>query len=204
MIYLIGGSPRSGKTTFAKLLAQKLNCELISLDNLRKEEINRIGKELAEKKFVFEKIYKNDNDDFFQNYTPKEILDYEKKEAINFWSDIEKIIEENITKNSIIIEGVQLLPEFLEKYKNNPNIKILFFYKKDKGLIFEGFSKNKNEDDWLLNNTKNNTTLKKAAETYAFYGEYFEKETKKYGFESINTEKEFNKIITDKLSFYKK
>ena len=34
MIYLVGGAPRSGKSTFAKLLSQKLKISLIETDLL--------------------------------------------------------------------------------------------------------------------------------------------------------------------------
>jgi 2-phosphoglycerate kinase len=195
MLYLIGGAPRCGKTTFAKLLSQKLNCAFISADDVRKEEIEKLGA-TAKEKFPFEATYANDNDIFFQNYSAEEILAGEIKEAHSLWPRMEEIIEASLKQNSnAIIEGVQLLPDFLEKYKNNSNVKIVFFYKKDEQLISEGFHKSKDEEDWLLINTKDPVTFEKAAKTYSLYGKYFETEAKKHGFESVNMEHDF----TEKL-----
>ena len=195
MIYLIGGSPRSGKTILAKKMARRLNCELILIDDIRKKEIKRLGRKDSVKYFPFEKIYKN-NDDFFQKYSPKEILDCEIKEAKSIWPKIKAIISKSLKDNlQIVIEGVQLLPEFLEKYKTNSAVKIIILYKKNKKLLQEGFHKNKNKNDWLVIETKNKKTFRKAAETYSFYGNFFEKEARKHGFASENTEKDFKKTI---------
>ena len=198
-IILIGGSPRSGKTTFAKALSQKLDCERISIDDLRKSEIERLGKEKSLEEFVFERVYDN-NDDFFQKYSPEEILEFEMQDAKALWSIIEEIIQSKLNQNSpTIIEGVQLFPELLEKYKNNPEIKIFLLYKKDKDLIAEGFHKNEDADDWLLNNTHNPKTFEHVAETFSLYGDFFEREAKKHDFVAINTEEDFEDKIKQLL-----
>lgn len=190
-IILIGGSPRSGKTTFAKALSQKLGCELISIDDLRKSEIERLGKEKSLKRFVFERVYDN-NDNFFQKYSPEEVLQLEMQDAKTLWPIIEETIQSKLNQNSpAIVEGVQLFPELLEKYKDNPKIKIFLLYKKDKDLIAEGFHKNEDADDWLLNDTHNQKTFEHVAETFSFYGDFFEREAKKYDFVAINTEEDF-------------
>lgn len=195
MIYLIGGSPRSGKTIFSKMLAQKLNCNLISIDDLRKKEIKKLSRKEAFKSFPFEKIYKN-NDDFFQKYSPKEILEWDLKDAQALWLKIDENIKKNLKKEStVVIEGVQLFPEFIKRYKNNSLIKLLLFYKKDEKLMLEGFLRNKDRNDWLMNNTNNPKTFNRAAKTYSFFGKYLEKESKKYDIAAINTEKDFNKVI---------
>lgn len=201
-IILIGGSPRSGKTTFAKSLSNKLGCELISIDDLRKSEIERLGKEESLKRFIFERVYDN-NDNFFRNHSAKEILELEIQDAKALWPIIEETIQSKLNQNSpAIVEGVQLFPELLEKYKNNPEIKIFLFYKKDKNLIAEGFHKNEDADDWLLNDTHDPKTFEHVAETFSFYGDFFEREAKKYDFVAINTEENFeNKIkqLLDRL-----
>jgi 2-phosphoglycerate kinase len=203
MIYLIGGSPRSGKTSLAKKMAFKLNCKLISVDDVRNEEIKLLDDKEAIKKFPFAMVYKN-NDDFFQKYTSEEVLAWEIKDAKAIWSKMEKIIDDNIkNKSQVVIEGVQLLPEFLEKYNKNSSVIIWFLYKKDKKLILEGFHKNKKDDDWLVNETKDQITFIKAADAFSLYGEFFERETQRRNFKSINTEYNFEKIIDNLIEVIK-
>lgn len=196
MLYLIGGSPRSGKSILSQELSQKLNCELVSVDAIRKLMISKISEQELTSKFSFEKMYTGNNDEFFGKYSPKEILTAEIKEAEALWPEVEKIINDNLlAEYEAVIEGVQLLPKLLKKFKNNKNIKIVYLYKKDKKLIKQAFAKNSKNNDWILNNTKQQITLEKAALTFSFYGDYFKSETKKYSLNSINTENDFkNKI----------
>lgn len=167
------------------------------MDDIRKEEIQKLTEEQARKIFPFEDVYES-NDDFFQKYSSREILDWEILDAKALGFKVEETINKKLKQDDVVIEGVQLLPDLLENYNQNPFIKIFIFYKKDKEAILEGFHKNDNKDDWLLHGTHDKKTFEKAAEAFSYYGEFFEREAEKRGFVAINTEKNFE-ITIDSL-----
>lgn len=193
MIYLIGGSPRGGKSILSRKLSKKLNVPYVSTDNLRLVIIPYFkGKEKA-KGFPFIKMFDTSStDDFFRKYSGKQQLSADLKEASSIWPGTKSLINHLLEcKMDYIIEGVQLLPNLVKEFKNNKNIKIVFLTKTDEKKICEGLLKNKNNSDWLLDNIKKEKTVSLAAKAFLEYGKYIQKEAEKYGFEVFNTEDDF-------------
>lgn len=206
MIYIIGGSPRSGKTIVAKKLSKELSCSKLSIDDLRPVIIKCIPKKELRQKFPFKVMYYGDNDNFYEKYLSGDILKAEITEAKSLWPGVAEFIKNKaLSKRDFIIEGVQLLPALvntLRKEKFWREIKTVYLIRTDKGLILEGIKKNKAKNDWLLVNTKNHKTLERAAEQLSVEGKYLYEEALKYKFKTINTEKNFNqklKEATDRL-----
>lgn len=105
MIYLVGGAPRSGKSTFSKLLSQKLKISLIETELLT---------------------------DIFQENAPEYGLKYDSDYELRklkfdpILKSIIKYFEEN--NEDQIIEGDMILVENLDQYlKISKNIKPIFF-----------------------------------------------------------------------------
>jgi hypothetical protein len=105
MIYLVGGAPRSGKSTFAKLLSQKLKISLIETDLLT---------------------------DIFQENAPEYGLKYDSDYELRklkfdpILKSLIKYFERN--NEDQIIEGDMILVENLEQYlKISKRIKPIFF-----------------------------------------------------------------------------
>ena len=203
MIYLIGGSPRGGKSILSRKLSKKLNLPYISTDNLRLVVLPYFNSKERDRKFPFIKMYDSVGiDKFFQKYSGKEMLMADIQEAKSIWPGMESFINHLLVcKMDYIIEGIHLLPKFVEKYKNNASVKIIFLTKTNEDKIYQGFFKNKNNSDWLMGNTKNDETIRLAAKAMGEYGKYFIKETEKYDSKCFNTDGDFNNALNDAIKY---
>ena len=193
MIYLIGGSPRVGKSILSRKLSKTLGVSYISTDILRLVVLPYSKGKNKDKNFPFIKMFDPATiDKLFQKYSGQEQLKADLREARSTWPGIKSLIDHLLVcKSDYIIEGVHLLPSFVKEYKNNKNVKIAFLAKIDEEKIYQGLLRNKNNSDWLTDNSKNNETILMAAESLTYYGKFFLKETEKYGFKCFNTENNF-------------
>ncbi|PIR44296.1 hypothetical protein COV23_00670 [Candidatus Wolfebacteria bacterium CG10_big_fil_rev_8_21_14_0_10_31_9] len=193
MLYLIGGSPRGGKTILSRKLSKALNVPYVSTDNLRLVVLPYFKGKDKDKNFPFIKMFDSAAiDKFFQLYTGQEMLKADLREARSIWPGMESFIEHLLVcKMDYIIEGIHLLPNFVKKYKGNENVNIAFLTKIDEEKIYKGLLQHKNNSDWLMDNTKNKETILLAAKSLYDYGKFFLKETEKYGFKCFNTEDNF-------------
>jgi 2-phosphoglycerate kinase len=193
MLYLIGGSPRGGKSILSRKLSKALTVPYVSTDNLRLVVLPyHKGKE-KDKNFPFIKMFDSVAiDKFFQKYSGQEMLRADLQEAKSIWPGMKSLIDHLLVcKMDYIIEGIHLLPNFVKQYKDNKNVKIVFLTKVDEGKIYKGLLRNKNNSDWLMDNTKNKETILLVAKSLNDYGKFFLKETEKYGFKCFNTEDKF-------------
>ena len=126
MIYLIGGSPRGGKSQLSRMLSKKLNIPYISTDNIRPLISPYFTKEQQQKILPFEEMFNIDKiDQYFEKYSGKEILKADIVEAKTLWLGIDHLIKYLlICKMDYILEGVVLLPKLTQNFKDCPNIKI--------------------------------------------------------------------------------
>ena len=109
MIYLIGGIPRSGKSTLAKMLSRNRRISWISSDTL--ESIVRVHTASVNypKQFpknIMQQRTKQSNDLMYERYTSKEIMQAYVKQAKASWKALETLIECEIKEgNDFIVEG---------------------------------------------------------------------------------------------------
>ncbi len=195
MLYLISGSPRAGKSTLSRMLAKKLNIGYLSTDNIRPMLWALYKGKEKDRLFPFEKMFDpTDIDTYYQKYSHKEIFAADLIETKSIWKSTESLIDYFLLCNmDYIVEGIHLLPKLVKKYRGDNRIKIIYLIKSDKDKILDGLKRNKDNKhhDWLAHNAKHEETLATASESIALYGQYFEKEAKKYGLECINTEDGF-------------
>ncbi len=201
MIYLIGGSPRSGKSILAKRLARKINCPWISIDDLRFFASPYVKKD----KLPFDRMYPNDTDLFFSKFRPQKIIRAEIVESHTLWPGVKSLIKHRIAcQQDFIIEGVQLLPKLVDALKKEKfwnDIKIVYLVKINKNNILNGFKQSRIQNDWVIDNAKSEKTLLKATEVFSQYGKYFQKEAEKYGFKVFVLDKSF-KTKLNKVASY--
>jgi 2-phosphoglycerate kinase len=199
MIYLIGGSPRSGKTILSKKLAKALDIPHLSTDYLRLIVMPYFKGEDKNENFPFEKMFDLAGiDKFFNDYSGQEMLEADIREAKTLWPGIKSFIDHLLLcKTDYIIEGVHFLPNLVSQFKDDKNFKIILLAKTDSDKIFSGLLQNKNGGDWIADNIKDDKTLLSAAKSLSEYGKYFVEESKKYGFTCINTEDNFLGRIED-------
>jgi len=203
MIYLIGGSPRCGKSILSKKLAKKIDAQFFGCDYLRSIVMAYISKEELNSKFPFVKMYDDighNNKVFFENNTAEQILNADLVEARTLWRGIREFVNQKAMLNrDIVIEGVQLLPELvneLRKEKYFRNIKVVYLIKEGENDILAGFAKNI-QNDWLMSDTVDEKTLHCAIKMVQVYSLYFKKEAKKYGFSVFNTEGDFEPKLNE-------
>jgi len=207
MIFLIGGAPKTGKTTLAKKLSKVINISWISVDIIRQIARKYTDPSLHEKMFpintIVKKIPKN-NDLLYARYSIQEIIDACQKQGVSCYEAIEIM---TISNAEFIIEGHQVTPELVEKllakYGKKKLIKAIFLSKTNRKKIVQGFIKNPAPDDWIITATKDReTTFPKIAEMIAQYSAYFEFEVQKYGLELIKTDEDFDAKIQSAISYF--
>jgi 2-phosphoglycerate kinase len=205
MIYLIGGSIRSGKTTTARLLAKKLGIAWIQTDSLRYVVRAHCPKKEIYKKFPFKKMDALAGNLIFDKYTAKEFATAEITESKTIWPGLLAFINHVYkTREDCVIEGVHLLPSLVHKIKNDPifkELRIVYLVKKDLDNIIDGLRKNNTRHDWLADIIKTQSGLTGAAKAVREEGLYFEKEAKKFGFDIILTESNFKSQINKAVKY---
>lgn len=193
MVYLIGGSPRGGKSFLSRKLSQKLNIPYISTDNLRLVVMPYFTGRDKYKNFPFEKMFDlSAIDKYFKNYTGRDMLKADIKEAKTICPGVKSLVHHLLAcKMDYIIEGVHLLPSLIQSFKSNKNVRIVFLTKLDENKILNGLVQNKNNNDWITSNVKEAKTISMAAKSLCVYGRFFVAETRKHGFKCFNTEDDF-------------
>lgn len=206
MIYLIGGSPRCGKTILAKKIASSKKVSWISTDAIHPIILNSLPKAQIKSKFPQSAMKTPKNKFRFDVYSHKAMNDAQWIEAKTMWPGTKALIRQLIGREQdYIIEGVHLLPKFTNELRNTDfwkNIRIVYLVKRDLNKIIKDFPKNKNEYDWMLPSIIGDTTrLQKAAEMVQTKSEYFYKEAKKYNFKVFNTDTNFEQKLLDAKSY---
>jgi 2-phosphoglycerate kinase len=204
MIYLIGGPPRSGKTTLAKKLSKKLKIGWISADTL--ESIVREytpQKDLAKlfPKNVLRNKTKSSNDLMYFQYSGQQIMQSYLKQGKAIWKAIEAFVSDNINEgHDFVIEGHQIHPQLvatLSRQFKISELRSIFLVKEDINSIVSGALKNKAKNDWFLKQTKDPKTYIKIATMLSLFGKHTKKEAKRYGYNVLVMDDNFNKMLLE-------
>ncbi len=205
MIYLIGGSPRWGKTTLAQKLSKELSIPYLSTDYFRLMMIPYFSWEEKDVRFPFEKMENQSGIIWlYRDHSGKELLDADLHEADFLWTGISVFITHlMICRKDYIIEGVHFLPRLISQYRENKDIKSLILTKTDDQKILHWLRENRNNGDWIADNIKDDATLWNAAKCLAEYGKYFEDESKKYDLPFLSTEDDFFRTLDHAIELLK-
>ena len=138
---------------------------------------------------------KRSNDIAYTNYTSKEIVKLYTAQAKATYDAIDMVSISEITDgNDYIIEGYQIEPQLvnnLMKKYGKENFRCVFLIKKDVNKFIEGIKKSTTPNDWIIACTENESTYHKIAKMISEYGNFFEKESKKYGLQVFNMDDDF-------------
>ena len=209
MIYLIGGPPRTGKTTLAKKLSKRLGISWLSTDTLEVVSRAYVNKSEWEKKYPYTFMRRNhgnrNNDYFYREYSAEKIISALKKQAKTAVPAIDNFIANEIANgNDFILEGYHLDPALVNKLVRKfgkKNFKVVFLTKLDSQKFAEDVYKSTTPNDWLLVLTKKAETFVKVGHMVAKYGDYFEKEAKRFKFRIINTDSNFKKQLQAAVNY---
>ena len=198
MIYLIGGPPKCGKTTLAKRLAKLKGIPWVSTDTLQSVIKPYMDQKDISKKFPTSSQRCNNNDEKYSQYSTNEIIEAYKQQAKTSYQAIDMFAICEITDgNDFIIEGYHIEPELVAelniKYPNK--LKSIFLIKTDETKFVDDIKKSTTPNDWIIARTNKEETYDKIAKMICEYGEFFEKESEKYGFKVLNMDNDFDKQI---------
>ena len=212
MIYLIGGPPRSGKTTLAKTLAKKLRISWISTDTLEVVSRSYIPKSQWQKVYPYSYLRRKggarNNDEFYEKYSTNKIIQVLKEQTKSTYKAIDAMIANEIDNgNDYIIEGYHLVPGFVQKLikaHGKKNIRTLSLTKFDPKKFAIDVHKSNTPNDWLIVLTKKEDTFLKIGKMVAKYSSYFENKANKYGFRVLNMDNNFASQIKKGVNFLAK
>lgn len=205
MIYLIGGSPRCGKTKVAKSLAERTHIPWFPADYLGSVVLQYIPEDKRDAKFPLSAIRDiNPSSDFrYSNYTPEQIVDFYHTQAESVWSGLEAFIQYAAhDEQDFILEGYQITPELIARLDDDTkkSIKVVFLYKQDLEDIEAGLKKNVDPGDWLIKNTQDESTFAKVAEMISVFGTRTLREAEKHKMPVFNMDGDFNNKVNDVVS----
>jgi AAA+ ATPase superfamily predicted ATPase len=197
MIYLIGGPPRSGKTTLAKRLAARLRIGWVSADFLEgviREYLPTSKRADAFPKNVMRAKTDGTNDDMYARFSAVQIVRAYERQGKTCSKALESLVAALVyEKHDFVIEGYQVRPSLASKLSTRfpGEIRSVFLFKKDVPLLVSGLVKNKAKSDWAIQKTRKPETLWKIAEMLAIFGARVENEAKQHAQSAHSMDKKF-------------
>lgn len=214
MIYLIGGPPRCGKTTVAKLLAQKLSIPWLSADTLEsivlatlEQVYDAQGEQIAQMfpKDVLRKNTEHSNDRMYSEYSAEQIARAYIKQAEASAVAIETLVACEIShRHDYIIEGHQIQPHLAQKIRQeigSDKVRCIFLGKLEALKVEAGLKANSAVNDWAQRKTNDEKTFAKISEMITFYSAYMRDEALQYDLHFIATDDDFHRKCEDSVEF---
>ena len=182
-VILIGGSPLAGKTTIAKKLSVQLKIPWISTDTVREQMRKIVRKKDYPFLFTFSNATPKMAISYLTKHTPKEIVKHQNEESINVLEGVKAFIETDEEWESLIIEGIAILPKEVSKL-DQKKVKAFF-------LIDENINNIRNKiykrGLWDDAEKYSHQVKEKEIEWVWAFNKYINYEAKKYKLPIVNT-----------------
>ncbi len=200
MIYLIGGPPKCGKTTLAKKLSKGLGIQWVASDTLQvvvREYVSKyVSKQALARLYPHSSKKGKTNDETYSRNTPHRVAKNYMKQAVASYDALDMFaISEIKDGNDYILEGYHITPQLaarlIKKY-GGKHFRVLFLVKSDIEKFVHDTKKSSTPNDWILRKTLNKKTLYKIAQMVSYYGQFFNKEARKYKFKVLNMDNDFS------------
>ncbi len=178
---LILGVGRSGKSTLSRKLKERFpRYNLVHTDSIRNAILYNIDKKYA---------------DDFMNYKENEFL---QKVLLEF---LDCQTSQELNTYGTILEGAQILPSVLSRYKNLDKTVIVFLGHGNlsEKEIFEMVRNNDTEVDWSYKKT--DEELEKFIKRFYEKNKFLMDECKKYGFRYIDTHENRENVLNEVFDY---
>lgn len=178
-LYLIGGTPRTGKTTLSTRFLEKRPIFATSTDGIRYMLRNLLKSEAVPELFRFAKYISNDSeitDRIMTNH--QKALDIQTVESRIVWRSIKSFIQSYLEDGQdLLIEGVAIMPEFIKDLDCDLRVVFLGNQSGNHVATITHFARN-NLHDWM--HDLNNETIISFAELNKTYSHFIQQEASKY------------------------
>ncbi len=206
MLYLIGGPPRTGKTTLAAALMQRTSFPYFSIDHIAQVIIPYIPEsdratKLPLRTAIQEAQYSNDA--FYTTFSPEQAVALYQRQAATIWAGVENFITYALNAgHDLIIEGWQIIPSRLRPIvETRDDVKVVFLYKLRELEIVSGLKSHTARNDWVITNTQREDTFNAIGRMMSGFGAIVEREAASNGFRAVNTDVDFHATILQTVEF---
>jgi 2-phosphoglycerate kinase len=205
-IILIGGVPRSGKTTLAKTISEKLNVVCISTDDIDDGLKEKLPKEEIDKLFPKTALRIKSgggNDEMYSSFTTEEIVSAYLKQAEAVWPAVSDLVRSAIReKRNCVIEGYHVTPKLIAKLNaENLNVSSVVLVSTAGEDVIERSIKSDTKQDWLRDKTKQPETFQKVANMISLFSEKLIQEAVEHGVKIIDTSEDFPAKFEEAINY---
>lgn len=206
MLYLIGGPPRTGKTTLAAALTQRTSFPYFSIDHIAQVITPYIPEQDHAARLPLRAAIqeaRGSNDVFYTKYSPEQAVALYGRQAQTVWAGVENFIKYALdADHDLIIEGWQIIPSRLRSIvEAHDQGRVVFLYKLRELDIVAGLKLHTAKNDWVIKNTQREETFSAIGKMIACFGAVIEREAALNGFRAVNTDVDFDATIMQTLEF---
>lgn len=209
MIYLIGGAPRCGKSTVAKLVAKEHGATCISADALEGIAYRYTPPMYISQVFpktVMRQATGNSNDEMYALHTKTEIVDAYLKQSQATWPAVESLAASGIAEGqSYVIEGHQVHPALISSLIEtfgDQHVRGLVMFRSDAGDTVSSLRASQDPNDWVIAKSKTPAVHGDIALMIVAYGRKLRTEAKRFGVPIQGMDGDFWKRIYEAAAMF--
>ncbi len=195
-IILIGGPPRSGKTTLAQKVSSELNIPWIStdaFDDIAKGYVSEADRDILFPKSALRRKSGGGNDKMYSTFQTSEIVEAYLKQAETIHSAIKSFVDCANTEGwDYVIEGYHITPKLISTLSvENQNILSIMLVSTNGDEVIDRSKESNTKQDWLRDNTKNQETFGKVSKMVTLFSNKINEEAKEFNVKVIDTSENF-------------